>query len=662
MHSYAVYLDSILDQPSFQQLARQIEDAPQNPRHHFDLGMAASESNHWELAYQCFTNVTKLAPQVDVGFFNLGNACFELKRLDEACQAYQQAYDINPESGTLNNLGNTFAAAGNWKQALAAYDNALNLKSCSKADAKLAFRNLGKALISTDDWTNAIANFRRASEMFPDDESSLVNEAYCHAQNYVYSKSIECLVKAIELKPNQPKLLGLIGETNFTRGMITESILCLDRAFSIERPALDSYSQWIKILTHYPQVAKGRLFDEATRWGKVATDQSATATNLSDSTLTAPNLNMPLRVGILIDSHRDVPLVPNGIPAWLLRLIDRCDPTKMVWTIYDDTCWIDSTFESRTTGKVAIRSTQKLDDASLESLIRSDQIAVLIDSKGHSKRNRLSVFVHRVAPIQVSWGGFPLTSGLQQMDFYLSDSFLIPTGDESNFVESVHRLPSSICFTPVNGESSEAMDSSYDPLSATKTFRCGFLGLPETLNDNLFRAWTEVLSAIQNCELVFIGPTYVDRELQDHIRERFARQSIERTRIQFHCDTELEKQQRLTNDMDVILDSFPVNSLQGALGALACGIPVVTKLEERMAGRTVANVLQRIGRKEWIATDVESYRDQVLDLFGQREQLRLQQQQRRQEFHDSPICDTQSFAADLQNAILKMSTSKRHES
>jgi len=663
---YEAFSELIGNHPELRLLIAQIEAEPQSPRCHFELGSAAGELGYWQLAGECYTSVTKIAPRIDVGFFNLGIALFELKRFDQARNAYEQALELNPECGTLINLGTVFASMENWPRAIELFAQVLKMPTCTAADARLALGNRGRALVATADWDEAIENYRQANKMFPEDEGILVNQAHCHRQLHQYSSAINCLVRAIQIRPNQPEILRQIGELNFMRGRISESLLCLDRVFEMERPSFVAQSMWLNILTHYPRVSTERLFDEATRWGLNLSE------SLSKHGFTGPSESLserdpslvarandqtqpairPVRVGILASSEPSLATYPAGIAPWLSSLISHCDSSKIAWTVYLDDSNRGNSLPENAANHPYIKNTSILSDEALASLIRDDKLDILIDTIGHGRNNRLHVFARRSAPIQIAWREFLGTSGLPEMDYVLADSLLLPPDLEPFFIEKIYRLENcAFCFKPPAYPSEP---SQFQGLSESQSYRCGCLCLPETLNDNLIETWSEVLSSVVDSELIFISPTYVDATLQNDIRDWFARCGIESHRIQFQATNSADLIHDEVSQLDVTLDSFPVHSMHGAVYSLSRGVPVVSKLEERMAGRSVHSILHALRRGDWIAHDRAGYIENVIRLANRREEMRQTRKQLRADLLASPMCDMNGFANQFQDAMMDL--------
>lgn len=630
--------------PSLLSSFQKLDQTPDNPRCHFELGEAALQAGLLDLSVECFVTVTELAPRVDAGFFNLGNAYFDLGQYGQARGAYEQAIVLNPDCDTFNNLGNTFAAMEDWQAAIRAFDQALRLAS-SPVQVRSAVRNRGQAMQASADWPGAIEHYRQALIQFPKDVQFLMLKAICHHQVFEYGKAIECLVEALEVAPGNPELLCEIANVNFCRGRTVESLLCMQHAFTIARPPANLHSRWLQMLAFCDDVSPERLSTEAKQWAALATQAVDDACRTSNASERNPSDRAPselLRVGILCHS-----LPGRGLGRWLAECLNRCHPERFQWYIFSN---------SPLSHEIQVRFQQcgcrvevvsQLSDDDLASMISSLNLTLLIDMIGHGLTNRLQVMAQKPAEIQVSWCGFPMTSGLKQLDFIWSDATAIPQEAEGLYTEQVVQFASSsFCYFPTH-----AVDLQTQIRDASTPFRCGFLGRPEQISDSMVEAMQSILDSIPIAELVFSGVAYRDVTFQTEIREKIAINSESADRIRFEyfeSDVdELNSYQRL----DVTLEAFLVNSPQRAFESLWMGVPVIALLEERQSGRSTASILHALQCNEWIANTKSEYVAAVKRLADTRTDRQSQREQLRTSLLESPMCDTQSMAANLENAI-----------
>ncbi len=627
-------------------LFQKLDQSPENPRLLFELGEAAHQAGVLQLSVECYSKVTVLVPHVEAGFFNLGNAFFDLRQFNDARQAYERAFKLNPDCGTLNNLGNSFAAMEDWEKAIQTFDRALSLADCSPMQKRTALSNRGKVLVAVEDWDGAIENYRQAIQWFPDDIEFLALKAKCHGRKFEFGKGVECLVEALVASPNNPELLCQIADLNFGRGRTLESLLCMNNAFTILPPPAALRSRRLQMLTYCVPATPDRILSEATGWAnsQIHDDWFFTAepTISASERNIGPPSDQALRVGILCSA-----LPSRGLSDWLPACLSQCAPARLQWFIYCDQSVPIETKNALVRAGCRLEETSSLSDKALASQIKAHQLAVLIDMIGHGHSSRLQVAARKPAQVQVTWCAFPMTSGLTQMDFIWSDPVSIPEESEKFFSEKVIRFSvSSFCFQP-----SCSIDLRIEINASDSRFCCGFLGEPEQISEPFVQTLRLLFKSIPGLELVFTGQAYRDPAFQSEIRERIEEQPMAISRIRFECFESAELELNSYQQFDVTLDPFLVSSPQRSFESLWMGVPVVTLLDERLSGRGTASILDSLNRKAWIANNQNDYVHAVKQLAECRSERRSQRAELRSELLTSPMCNIALIAKNIQRAI-----------
>ena len=156
----------------------------------------------------------------------------------------------------------------------------------------------------------------------------------------------------------------------------------------------------------------------------------------------------------------------------------------------------------------ALRDIRRLSDQAAAELIRQDQIDILVDLAGHTADNRLLVFAQKPAPIQITFGGYPGGTGLETMDWRLTDPHLDPPGQtEIHYVEKLYRLRDSFwCYDPA--AMIPAAELQIAPLPASQngfiTFGClnNFMKVTETT----VQAWAATVKSVPASRFLMLAP------------------------------------------------------------------------------------------------------------------------------------------------------------
>jgi len=282
-----------------------------------------------------------------------------------------------------------------------------------------------------------------------------------------------------------------------------------------------------------------------------------------------------------------------------------------------------------------------LSDEQVAGLVRGDGIDVLVILAGRFDRNRPLVAAYRAAPVQVSFHD-PGTSGLKAMNYLIADPVLVPKGTKERFSERVVRLPSFYVHAPLGGPEVGAL-----PLSGHGHVTFGSFNNPAKVNEEVLRVWGEVLRAVPGSRLKLKFKNWFGNAgLRDRV---LAGLGVEGSRVEFVAgEASREEHLRLYNEVDVALDPFPFTGSTTTFEALWMGVPVVTLLGERMAGRWSASMLTAVKLPELIACDAGEYVAKVAGLAADTNRLADLRRTLRRRVAASPLCDGRGKARQVE--------------
>lgn len=356
--------------------------------------------------------------------------------------------------------------------------------------------------------------------------------------------------------------------------------------------------------------------------------------------LREPRGDRPLRVGFVSPDFRN-----HSCAYFLEALWAHRDPAKIQVFAYSEFPLEDGRtirFRQRADGW---RTTHGLSDKSFAEQVRSDAIDILVDLAGHTHGNRLRVFALRPAPIQLTWLGYPGTTGLPVFDGRLTDAIADPPGSESQATEPLLRLPNFLCYTPVP----DAPEPGFPPsgTGAPPTFGC--FNTPAKLNDRVFDLWSRLLARQPGTRLLLKGKSLQQASAQDYFRQAFESHGVLGDRIDFlgwlpDGQSHLSAYQRV----DVALDPFPYNGTTTTCEALWMGVPVVTLSGDRHSGRVGHSLLCATGLTEWVAHSEDDYLRIALDLLSDPVALANHRQSLRSRLLASPLLDGHAFSRALE--------------
>jgi protein O-GlcNAc transferase len=264
------------------------------------------------------------------------------------------------------------------------------------------------------------------------------------------------------------------------------------------------------------------------------------------------------------------------------------------------------------------------------------------------------MFAHKPAPIQVSWLGYPNTTGLQAMDYRFTDRIADPPDrDDAFYSEELVRLKDCfLCYQPHEHSPKVA------PLPFVKNdiITFGSFNNAAKINQGVIKAWSKILLGVPDSRLVLKTKQLDTEHVVKRITAMFAEEGIASERIELLAMiTDKYDHLALYNEIDVALDPFPYNGTTTTCEALWMGVPVVSLSGDRHSGRVGASILHAIGMQDiLVAESIESYIELVVNIAGEKELLIDLRKNLRQQMKSSPLCDAKSFAKKVEDAYQDM--------
>jgi predicted O-linked N-acetylglucosamine transferase (SPINDLY family) len=362
-----------------------------------------------------------------------------------------------------------------------------------------------------------------------------------------------------------------------------------------------------------------------------------------------PHLNnrdaeRPLRVGYVSPDFRDHP-----VGRFLVSLLAAHDGNR-----FEVFCYSDVRRADRFTGLLRgharqWRNTLGLADERMAQLIREDQIDVLVDLTMHMARNRLLLFARKPAPVQVSYLAYCSTTGLETMDYRLTDPHLDPPGmNDAYYSEKSVRLPETYWCYPLH-EQSPDVSPPPAPSAGEVTFGClnNFCKVSaETLD-----LWIKLLRATPKSNLILQAGEGSHRQ---RVRDLLERQGIDPRRAKFVGWVPLSEYFKRYEQIDVGLDPFPCNGGTTTCDALWMGVPVVTLAGRTAVGRGGVSILANVNLPELIAQTPEQYVQIATDLAGDLPRLAELRRTLRGRMQGSALMDAPRFARNIEGAYRQM--------
>ncbi len=283
--------------------------------------------------------------------------------------------------------------------------------------------------------------------------------------------------------------------------------------------------------------------------------------------------------------------------------------------------------------------------------IRNDRIDILVDLAGHTHPQRLPLFAGRVAPVQVTYLGYPNTTGLTQIDYRLTDHILDEPGADDNYSETLWRLERCFACYRVPSEAPEVCEP---PVLQGNGITFGAFVGSEKHNPQVVSLWAQILQRNPGSRLLLRFKDAEQGVIQQQCREAFTRCGIARDRILFDGFRPYVDHLAQYGQIDIALDTFPWSSHTSLCEVLWMGVPVVTWCGDMAVSRMGASVLHHLGQDAWVAHNAQQYVEIATQLVQDVPGLVETRRTLRQRMQTSAVCDGPGQARALEAAYRQM--------
>ena len=612
-----------------------IAEHPVHADAHGLLGVVLALDDRNAEAATLLERAVALAPAVAAYHNNLGNVLSALDRGEEAVAAYGRALALRPDDAqTHNNLGTVLKAAGRLADARDAYERALVLNP----DYAEAHSNYGNALLDLGRIQEAVESHRRALVLNPDYAVAHNNLGSALKRQGEYEAAAASFETALKLMPAYSDALSNLGEVLRESGDAGAAIDYYRRALDADGARPGIHSNLLYALNCVPEFDRGAHYAEHRRWAELHT-RPATVSHGND-----PNPERRIRIGYVSPDFRR-----HSVTYFIEPVLAAHDPGVVEVFCYASSNLRDEVSDRLRSMAHGWRDIHALGDGEAAKRIGADGIDILVDLSGHTMNGRLALFAQRPAPVQVTYLGYPNTTGLDAMDYRLTDARADPEGDGKAFhTEALVRLLDGfLCYRPPDDTPPVA-----PPGDGPVTFiSCNNLA---KVTPPVVAAWAELLARLPDSRLLLKAKALGDAGTRRRMAESFARLGVAEGRIDMMGWVETGSHLDVYGGVDIGLDTFPYNGTTTTCEALWMGVPVVTLSGDRHAGRVGTSLLAQVGLGELVAPSTAAYVETALNLAADRQALGRLRGSLRSMIADGGLTDGKAFTAELEAAYRKM--------
>ena len=658
-----------------EQIYRQVLDAnPDEPDANYLLGMLYNQSGDNDGAVERVTRSIKARPKFPPAHNNLGTIYEEMDRMEDAAASYRRAVRLDPSMAEAhNNLGNALKALNDFDGAVQSFRKAIKIHP----DMAEAHNNLGLAYAGLGQLDDAMTAFDKAIELAPD-----VAEPYVglgHAQHLLgyLDDAIANAERAIERRADYVDAHIVLGAALYADGDLGAAVNALQKTVALDPQSAQATAELFKAssyacdwahLEDLSQAIDRQNAEGLARGSGVGEQPLFNVTRLADparnhaiaqywSGLHSPagakrrrgkaSSDGRITIGYLSSDFGDHAV--GHLTRGLFELHDRDRFAVLAYAAYGE----DGSDNVEKVKRDADGFTNLLEisHADAASQIRRDKVDILVDLNGHTHGNRLQICALRPAPLQVTWLGFPGTTGADYIDYLLTDRIVTPAEHAAHYSEAIAYLPG--CYQ-MNGlpdtTSDRAFTRSDVSLPEDAVVFCSFVGA-QKIEPFVFESWMRILDATPGSILWLYESS---KDAAANLKREAAARGIDADRLHFGGKLPRNDHLQRLRCADIALDTWTYGGHTTTSDALRADLPVIARMGSHFASRVSSSILQTMNLESLITDSAADYEALAIKLAQDAVAIRDLKTRIAQARETTPLFDAKRFVNGLEDAYRQM--------
>ena len=576
------------------------------PEAHNNLGIALAEKEKYLEALVSYNKAIKIKNDYIDAYINRGVSLNKLEKFEDAINDFNFVIKIQPLNPKAhNNLGNVFKKLKNYDEAISSYNKAININQnyleaiSNKADILNLQKKYENALLELNKIYNQNPGFHNLLQNIIENKMSIFDW-----ENFDYLK------KLIKKK-------------------ILENKIFIDPLFIyylFDNPGLQKNNVNNFINDKFKNFSKTNLKRNKTK-------------------------NDKIKIGYFSGDFYDHPVL--HIMTNIFKNHDKFN--FEIYAFSHTPIKKNNHWKELVVGYFKkFYEISNMSDENIFRLVEKEKIDIAIDLSGLTKYSRTSIFYNRVAPIQVSYLGYPGTMGLKSMDYIIADSIVIPKVDQKHYLEKVTYLPR--CYIPSSNEllsknSNKKFSRSDLNLPEREIVFCAFHN-PHKINPEIFNVWVKILKRTKK-SVLWIKSN--NKTAKKNLRYQAEESGLNPERIVFaeHISNRSDHIERLKL-ADIFLDSYPYNSHSTIYDYLKANLPMIIREGASFPSRVGSSVYSSINLKELVAKNNFDYENIAVDLANNKSKLIKLKNKIQNQIKDNYLFDGKKFTEDLEKVYLKI--------
>ncbi|HEY0007674.1 MAG TPA: tetratricopeptide repeat protein [Tepidisphaeraceae bacterium] len=622
--------------------AKLVELAPDEPDSKPLLLVTLNADKQYERVIELCREYIKLEPERIEFHFQLAVAFQCTGEFAASIIALRRCLEIEPRNiAVLNRLGYVLYLIGQAAQARDVLEETTHLPEAN-ADT---WMTLSLARIAIQEWAGAVEAGRKALDLAPTRAAALLQLVVAVMRSGDHDEVERLLENAEDRVGAHMELHMQRGSIAGERGNAAEAVEHFKRAMALDPSVGKMGGVAAMFLNYLDTTSASEVFAAHCRWADQFADVTSAPPRYRGRSVEPER---KLRIGYLSPDFRG-----HSVAFFLQPLLEHHDRSQFHVVCFDNTRTLDTVSGKFHSLADEWHRVVGISDEAVADVIAKHGVDLLIDLAGHTSDSRLAAMAYRPAPVQVSYLGYPNTTGLPTVDYRIVDAFTDPPGaSEALSREKLVRIdPIFLSYAPL----ARSPDIETSPLKKNGFITFGSFNNFLKVSDTTMAMWCEVLRTLPTSRLLLKSNGLANPTTRQRVSKRFESLGVDPARVEFVSRmAQTTDHLALYNRVDVALDTYPYAGTTTTCEASWMGVPVVTRCGKVHASRVGGSILRTLGLESLIADDHEGYVKIAVALAGDARRLAALRQSLRQRMTDSPLTQHQTFVRKLETAYRQM--------
>ncbi|KAL8191684.1 hypothetical protein R6Q57_028415 [Mikania cordata] len=651
----------------------------------YNLGVVYSELMQYDTALNCYEKAALERPMYAEAYCNMGVIYKNRGDLELAIACYERCLAVSPNfeiaknnmAIALTDLGTKVKLEGDINQGVAYYKKALYY-NWHYADAMY---NLGVAYGEMLKFEMAIVFYELAFHFNPHCAEACNNLGVIYKDRDNLDKAVECYQLALSIKPNFSQSLNNLGVVYTVQGKMDAAASMIEKAI-VANPtyaeaynnlgvlyrdagsislAIEAYEQCLKIdidsrnagqnrllaMNYINEGTDDKLFEAHRGWGWRFMRLYPQYTSWDNS----KDPERPLIIGYVSPDY-----FTHSVSYFIEAPLVYHDYVNYKVVVYSAVVKADAKtnkFRDRILkGGGVWRDIYGIEEKKVARMVREDKVDILVELTGHTANNKLGMMACRPAPLQVTWIGYPNTTGLPTIDYRITDALADPPDTKQKHVEDLVRLPNCfLCYTP----SPEAGPAPPAPALSNGFITFGSFNNLAKITPKVLQVWAKILCAVPNSRLIVKCKPFCCESVRHRFLSTLEQLGLESLRVDLLPLILLNHDHMQAYSlMDISLDTFPYAGTTTTCESLYMGVPCVTMGGSVHAHNVGVSLLTAVGLENLVAKTEDEYIRLAIQLASDVAELSNLRMNLRNLMSKSPLCNGSSFITGLESAYRDM--------